>query len=167
MKRDKLLELIWSETLEHPAEDDHSPLAKILACLLERPVVGLIAHDSLDQPMAMFESDDLLPGTTLSDVLEEELSIEIEDGSLVIFEPAQFASADAYSGRELGVFLGRVLVDLAGYHYDIDDSVNRQNLIDAMNMTVFKKRPAFGHSSSSRANSAKITGTSGSVHYLV
>ncbi len=170
MQRDKLLELIWSEAVELPVECETSPLSKILACLLERPVVGLLARNHLEQPVAMFESDDLFPGTSLSDVLEEELEIEVEDGALVIFEPSKFANAKTYSGRELGVMLGRILVDLAGYSYDMDDAIDQQNLIDAMNMTLFKHRRADMSQHASRSADRATSGSSAeaaTVHYLI
>lgn len=113
-----IVEHIWGGDLEQRALDDMSPLSKILCCLLERPVVGLTARSGLERPLAMLENDEVLGGTTLGDILDEELGLFVEEGALVVVEPLEFASASEYSGRELGDALGSLLVELFGCSLD-------------------------------------------------
>jgi hypothetical protein len=76
----------------------------------------------------MMDGEELLPGATLGDVLDEELGLFLEPGTLVIIESEGFADAQNYSASELGGILGQILVGLAGMQPDVflSDPVNKR-----------------------------------------
>ena len=113
MRKDRLLEQIWEGAVEVRSPDGMSPLARLLGALLTVPLVTLVAEDGGDQPIAMMETDELLPGAPLGDVLAEELGLDVPRDAVVLIEPAAFADARSYSGRALGEELGRILADIA------------------------------------------------------
>jgi len=108
-----LLEQIWSEAIEARPPEAMSPLARLLGALLTVPVVTLVSHADGDRPHALMESDELLPGASLGDVLAEELGLDVPRDAVVLIEPVAFADAEAFSGAALGEELGRVLSDIA------------------------------------------------------
>lgn len=114
METSSVLAQIWSDFLEAREDADVTPLAEVLGALLKVPVVGFVSKSDVFEPIAMFEHEELFPGATLGDVLDEEMGIFIESGAVVVFEPASFADSDSVSGQELGRVLGNILVKLAG-----------------------------------------------------
>ena len=112
MTENDILVPIWSDAVEESRTETLSPLAQVLDTLLDCPTVCLISHLGLSQPCALLESDEVLPGTPLGDILEEELNINIPVGAVVLFEPAEFAQKGEYSGAELGRVLGTILIEL-------------------------------------------------------
>lgn len=113
MQGDALLEQIWGNAIEVRAPAEMSPLARLLGSLLTVPLVTLVAHAEGGRPFAMMESDELLPGAPLGDILAEELGLDVPQDAVVLIEPVGFADASSYSGRALGEELGRILGDIA------------------------------------------------------
>ena len=113
MQADALLEQIWGNAIEVRAAGEMSPLARLLGALLTVPMVTLVAHAGGERPYAMMESDELLPGAPLGDILAEELGLDVPQEAVVLIEPVGFADAASYSGSALGAELGRILGDIA------------------------------------------------------
>lgn len=113
MRAEALLEQIWGNAIELRAPDDMSPLARLLGALLTVPMVTLVAHADGDHPYARMESDELLSGASLGDILAEELGLDVPQDAVVLIEPVSFADAPSYSGTALGEALGRILADIA------------------------------------------------------
>lgn len=113
MHSDLILEQIWGGAIEARSAGDMSPLARLLGALLTVPMVTLVAHAEVTRPFAMMETDELLPGAPLGDVLAEELVLDVPRDALVLIEPVGFADALSFSGRALGEELGRILNEIA------------------------------------------------------
>ena len=113
MQSDVVLEQIWSGAIEARASENMSPLARLLGALLTVPMVTLVAHAEVARPFAMMETDELLPGAPLGDVLAEEMGLDVPRDALVLIEPVGFADAMSFSGRALGEELGRILNEIA------------------------------------------------------
>ena len=113
MQSDLVLEQIWSGVIEARSAENMSPLARLLGALLTVPMVTLVAHAKVARPFAMMETDELLPGAPLGDVLAEELGLDVPRDALVLIEPVGFADALSFSGRALGEELGRILNEIA------------------------------------------------------
>ncbi len=113
MQGDLVLEQIWSGAIEARSAENMSPLARLLGALLTVPMVTLVAHAEVARPFAMMETDELLPGTPLGDILAEELELDVPHDALVLIEPVGFADALSFSGRALGEELGRILNEIA------------------------------------------------------
>ena len=111
-----LLEQIWTNGLEVRGHEVHSPLIGILAAILDRPILGLVASEGFEQPIMLNESEEISAGLTLGDILEEEFGVEVEVDTVVLIEPVQLADADVYTGRDLGSMLGTMLVNYAGFN---------------------------------------------------
>jgi len=113
MQSDVVLEQIWGGAIEARSAENMSPLARLLGALLTVPMVTLVAHAEVTRPFAMMESDELLPGAPLGDVLAEEMGLDVPRDALVLIEPVGFADAMSFSGRALGEELGRILNEIA------------------------------------------------------
>ncbi len=113
METASILAQIWGQLLEVRPAEKASPLTEVLGALLKVPVVGIVSQSEVFEPTAMKESEELLPGATLGDVLHEELGLFIEQGAVVVLEPEKSANAVGVHGQDLGRALGRILVDLA------------------------------------------------------
>lgn len=113
MQKDRLLEQIWEGAITVRSPDGMSPLARLLGALLTVPLVTLVGEDGGARPLALMETDELLPGASLGDVLAEELGLDVPRDAVVLIEPVAFADARSFSGRALGEELGRILADIA------------------------------------------------------
>ena len=113
MEATYILAQIWGGLLKLRPSVEVSPLAEVLAALLKVPVVSIVSQSDGFEPLAMKESDELFSGATLGDVLDEELGVFVEKGTVVLVEPRKFSGAEFVSGPELGRVLGNILVGLA------------------------------------------------------
>ncbi len=115
-----IIEHIWSDTLELREGKDFPPLANILSSLLAAPMICFTtrACGSAAHPIVSYAGNEVLPGTSLADVLFEEFSLEINDQTIVLIEHSDIGNAETLSSRELGQALGQVLVELAGLNQD-------------------------------------------------
>lgn len=119
-----ILEHIWSGTLEQRTAAEFSPLARIFSSLLAAPTLCLTAQGAGKAPIASFGGQEVMPGASLADVLDQELGIEITDETIVLVEPREMSEAASYSGQELGQTLGALLVALSGQAQPAPDAVN-------------------------------------------
>ena len=110
------IEHIWSETLNLREKTNLTALASILDSLLAAPMICFTtkAGGPTARPIVSYAGDEVLPGTSLADVLFEEFGIEISDDTIVLIDPTDISDANGLSSQELGQELGQVLVELSG-----------------------------------------------------
>jgi hypothetical protein len=135
---------IWSNLVEPRALQDMSPLAQVLEAVLKVPTAGLVALSGLAEPVAFFEGEELIPGASLGDVLYEEMGLDVTPGSVVLIEPEKFADADAYSGKEIGQYLGTILMDLAGHNAAVLESLSALGQVNELVAADLHNGPSAG-----------------------
>lgn len=111
-----VVELVWSAALTEQSEKLKSPIAGMLSALLPaRTLCFSVDTDHKDsfEPFVSFGAKEVMPGLTLADILFEELSMEITDNTVVLFEPREGVEAKHYRGRDVGSALGRLLIELS------------------------------------------------------
>jgi hypothetical protein len=134
-KKLNIIEHIWGDTLELREGGGRPPLAVILSSLLAAPMICFTTKEGCFAPHAFvsYAADEVLPGTSLADVLFEEFGLEISDETIVIVEPFVIHNAPRISSKDLGEALGNILVDLAGLNQNespMTREATRSNLVD-------------------------------------
>lgn len=86
MKRNALLEQIWSGAVTLFDAGTPGEIARGVMALLPVRTISLKNAGCHPLPRILNESEELLPGLTLGDVLSEELGIDVPYGALVVFE---------------------------------------------------------------------------------
>ncbi len=120
---------------------------------MDLTVITLTSKGDLPQPIAMMESAEVLPGTSLGDVLAEELGLDVPYGALVLVQPQGFAAAKDYSGNRLGELLGNVILQMTkqGQSIQIADVDRRAGVSRALDFaTSFAPSSQISHPSASR-----------------
>ena len=110
MEPESILARIWEGDLKIQEADTFSPLSSILETLLVSEIISLTTEGS--EPIALFESVELLPDITLGDVLFEEFCIDAPAGAVILIEPADTDPSEPLDQKELGKSLGALLIDL-------------------------------------------------------
>ena len=84
-----ILEVVWDSGTFLHVEQDLPPVAGLLNSLLAAPVValstGLAGGDQ--RALALMAGTEVMPGASLADVLFEEFSVEISEGTVVLVLP--------------------------------------------------------------------------------
>lgn len=119
-----ILEVVWDSGTFLHVEQDLPPVAGLLNSLLAAPVValstGLAGGDQ--RALALMAGTEVMPGASLADVLFEEFSVEISEGTVVLVLPDNGGPAEGASSQEMGTVLGEILVQVSGLsasgHYD-------------------------------------------------
>lgn len=114
MTKHELLQSIWSGQVACRVGGEESPLAVLLGSILSVPTVSLELTSGTTDAMAWPDSEELLPGCQLGDVLLEEMGIDIPVNSVILFEPPTAPDAERMSACELGQRLGAILSSIAG-----------------------------------------------------
>ncbi len=114
MPKQDLLNYIWSGGVKCRSRGEETPLAVLLECILSVPTVSLVMTTGMKEPMAFSDSEELLPGCQLGDVLLEEVGIDIPVNSVILFEPHCEGAGEQVSASELGRQLGVILSSIAG-----------------------------------------------------
>ncbi len=109
----KLIAHIWNGDIALEDASKVSPLTGLLGSLLNIPVITVSCNAELAKPFALLESDEIVPGASLGDVLSEELSVDVPYGALVLVQPQEFSRQRDYTSAELGEILGGVILDMA------------------------------------------------------
>ncbi|WP_146194463.1 MULTISPECIES: hypothetical protein [unclassified Thioclava] len=91
MKSNNLLAQIWEGSVKQVSAGAGSQGSLVAAALLPAQTVVLRSTHKEASLLVLPESEELLPGISLGDVLVEELGIEVPYGSLVVIEPANAA----------------------------------------------------------------------------
>ena len=112
MTGDIVLKYIWDNALEQRTGDGLSPLARVFTSLLAAPTISFVSSLG-SQSFATYGGDEVMPGITLADVLDEEMGLEISEDTIVLIEPEAACTAAYVSSAELGRTLGELLLDLA------------------------------------------------------
>ena len=128
--RSTLVEQIWNNSLHACQDDSISPLARMLQSLLPHPVACFYSTSGygVDEPIAMYGLEEVLPGATLADILDQECGIEISDDTIVLVESAKMRNAPHVCAQKMGQAMGNILVSLAkfeesrdaGHHHEGD-----------------------------------------------
>lgn len=115
MSMDTLLERIWADKISFVDDGNASPISLMLKSLLAAPVVSFVDHSPSTgaTPFVCYGGYEILPGASLADVMLEELGVEIDESSVVLFEPKSHLNAVWDSADDLGRTVGRILVDLS------------------------------------------------------
>ena len=120
--RSTLVEQIWNNSLHACQDDSISPLARMLQSLLPHPVACFYSTSGygFDEPIAMYGLEEVLPGATLADILDQECGIEISDDTIVLVESAKTRNAPHVSAQKMGLAMGNILVSLAKFEESCD-----------------------------------------------
>ncbi len=113
MTHRRVLELIWQGDIRPATGPGARRIQRALGALLPLHTVSLVAGYGIDRSLVLSDETELLPELPLSDVLAEELSIDMPAGSLVVIGNADLLSEhtpdDAFS-YELGMLVAEALL---------------------------------------------------------
>ncbi|MGR3508432.1 MAG: hypothetical protein ACU0CQ_17215 [Sulfitobacter sp.] len=115
--RSELMEHIWGNRLELTEAHSVSPLGRILNSLLAAPLTRFIIHGRDDQcaPFAMYAGEEIIPGATVADVMEEEFGLDLNEDAIILFEARSAVGTDQTSPEQLGRSIGNIIVSLASF----------------------------------------------------
>lgn len=115
--RSELMEHIWSNRLELTEAHSVSPLGRILNSLLAAPLTRFVLHGRDDHfaPFAMYAGEEIIPGATVADVMEQEFGLDLSEDAIILVETRSPAGSDQISPEQLGQSIGNIIVSLASF----------------------------------------------------